>query len=219
MNHDDRTDEQSTNQRMEHQMATEDRAVEREEVVVTNATPSCLPQLPVAVEGSPQSEGNTSHRGEQTVQTPWGYFPVRHRNANTKNVTPEIVRLIPNSTPAYTQHRHTQPKGSGRVDDGASSSAMANTHRSMTSGRFMILEQELGRKRLDLDRLKVELQRRELELRERELEFLHEESVNAREPRTEPGNASAYLRVLKMVFVTPRIGATEATTECRTTVT
>uniref|UniRef100_A0A182NXA4 Uncharacterized protein n=1 Tax=Anopheles dirus TaxID=7168 RepID=A0A182NXA4_9DIPT len=177
---------------VQDEQPSRDRTAERQDAIATNATPSCLPELPVAVEGSPQSEGNASHRGEHTVQTPWGYFPASHRSVGRANVTPGIARQIPHHTPTHTQ-QHTQPKGSGRVNDGASSLAMATTHRSANPEGFMTAEQEVRRKQLDLDLLKVELQKKEIELRERELEFLQRRITPAREPRTDATNARAWL--------------------------
>ncbi|XP_049287636.1 uncharacterized protein LOC125766085 [Anopheles funestus] len=195
MEHDDLTVQggRMTSQREGHETPSIDRPAEHDNVVAVNTTPSCSAQVPVAVEGSPQSEGRLSHRGEQTMQTPWGYFPVRYTNVGTPNVTPQIARPLPNQKSTSTQNDHTQPDFAGGVNDGASNSAMANTHRTVTPGWLMTSEQELRRKQLELDRSKIEVQQRLVELRERELELLKIGRVDTREPRTELEKASAWL--------------------------
>ncbi|XP_052900305.1 uncharacterized protein LOC128306748 [Anopheles moucheti] len=131
MEHGDDTvqDGQQTSQRVDTVFPSEEQTAERESVVATNATPSCSARSPVAVRESSQSEGILGHRGEQTVQTLFGYFPVRHRDAIALDATPEAARPSPYHTNTHAQNGHTQPEGLRRVTDGASNSAMATAHR------------------------------------------------------------------------------------------
>ncbi|XP_052901623.1 uncharacterized protein LOC128309307, partial [Anopheles moucheti] len=195
MEHGDDTvqDGQQTSQRVDTVFPSEEQTAERESVVATNATPSCSARSPVAVQESSQSEGILGHRGEQTVQTPWGYFPVRHRDAIALDATPEAARPSPYHTNTHAQNGHTQPEGLRRVTDGASNSAMATAHRSATHEGFMTPNREHRRKQLELERLRIELQQRKIELRARELEFSKGECEIARESQCELEKASAWL--------------------------